>query len=69
MFIVFVIIIVVLIAIFAIQNATPVAVAFLFWKFEASVAVLIFLCALAGVIVGLILSAILRSKFTTRTTF
>jgi uncharacterized integral membrane protein len=68
MFIVLVLIIIILIAAFALQNATPVAVAFLLWKFEASVAVLIFLCALAGVIVGIILAVILKSKLSSRTT-
>ncbi len=67
MFIVLVLIIIILIAIFAFQNATPVTVAFLLWKFEASVAVLIFLCALAGVVVGMILAAIMKLKFSSRT--
>lgn len=61
-----VIFIIILIAIFAFQNAAPVAISFLFWKFEASVAILIFLCALAGVIVGMILSALLKLKLSTR---
>lgn len=54
--------IIVLIAIFAFQNAAPVAISFLFWKFEASVAVLIFLCTFAGVIIGVIISALLKLK-------
>ncbi len=57
-----VIFIVILVAIFAFQNASPVAISFLFWKIEASVAVIIFLCSLAGVIVGMILSALLKLK-------
>ncbi len=66
MFIIVVAVIVILIGIFALQNASPVAISFLFWKFEASVAVLIFLCALAGVIVGMIISALLKFKLSSR---
>lgn len=60
--------IITLVAIFAIQNATPVAISFLFWKFEASVAILIFLCAFAGVILGVVLSASLKSKLSSPST-
>lgn len=63
-----VITIIILIALFAFQNAAPVAISFLFWKFEASVAILIFLCTFAGVIVGVILSALLKSKLSSHST-
>jgi len=58
--------IIVLIAIFAFQNAAPVAISLLFWKFEASVAVLIFLCTFAGVIIGIIISALFKFKLYNR---
>lgn len=37
-----------IVTIFTVQNAAPVTIAFLFWKFEASLAVVLFLCVLAG---------------------
>ncbi len=47
-----------LIALFAAQNSGTVAVAFLFWKVEASLAVVVFLSVLAG---GLIVAMIVLS--------
>ena len=41
-----------LMIIFSVQNAAPVVVSFLTWKFEASLAVVILLCALTGILVG-----------------
>jgi uncharacterized integral membrane protein len=49
-------IIIVLVTIFSVQNAAPVAITFLTWKFEASLAVIIFLSVLAGIIVATIMS-------------
>jgi uncharacterized integral membrane protein len=40
-----------LVALFSVQNASPVAISFLFWRFEASLAIVIFLSALAGVLI------------------
>jgi putative membrane protein len=51
-----------LVAIFSVQNALPVTISFLFWKFEASLAIVIFLSALAGMIVGAIIVSLLRIK-------
>lgn len=49
---VFIILVVVaLVTIFSVQNAAPVAISFLFWKFEASLAIVLFLSMLAGVII------------------
>ncbi len=47
-----VLIIIVLVTIFLIQNAVPVTFSFFFWKFEASLAIVIFLSVLAGVIMA-----------------
>ncbi len=44
------------ISVFAIQNAAPVTVKFIFWQFESSLAVLIILAILAGMILILLLS-------------
>ncbi len=37
---------------FSVQNAAPVVVSFLSWKFEASLAVIIMLCMLIGGLIG-----------------
>ncbi len=47
--------VVVLVAIFSVQNASPVTISFLWWKFEASLAIVIFLSALAGIVVTVII--------------
>lgn len=37
---------------FSVQNAAPVVVSFFMWKFEASLAVVILLCVLTGMLIG-----------------
>ncbi|OAG27962.1 LapA family protein [Thermodesulfatator autotrophicus] len=44
------------IAVFAIQNAAPVTVKFLVWQFESSLAVLIILAMLAGMLLVFLIS-------------
>ncbi|WP_022852889.1 LapA family protein [Thermodesulfatator atlanticus] len=44
------------IAVFAIQNAAPVTVKFLVWQFESSLAVLIIIAILAGMLLVLLIS-------------
>lgn len=39
------------VAIFTIQNALPVSIVFLFWKFQASLAIVIFLSVLTGIVI------------------
>lgn len=56
------IIIIAVVAAFSAQNATPVAVSFLSWRFEASLALVIVLSLLAGIIAGMILLSWLRLK-------
>lgn len=58
----FVLIIVILVAIFSVQNADPVKFTFLFWKFEASLAIVIFLSVLTGLITGVISAFLMRRK-------
>ncbi|HMK60011.1 MAG TPA: LapA family protein [Dissulfurispiraceae bacterium] len=53
---------VLLVALFSVQNATPVVIAFFFWKFEASLAVVIFLSALTGALAAVIVYSSLRVK-------
>ncbi|HXY55871.1 MAG TPA: LapA family protein [Nitrospirota bacterium] len=57
---VFVIIIVAVVAIFSIQNSTPVSVMFLSWHFEASLAIIILLSVLTGLIIGMIVLLSIR---------
>lgn len=47
-------VIVALVTIFSVQNASPVAVSFLFWRFDASLAIVIFLSALSGILIAVI---------------
>jgi uncharacterized integral membrane protein len=51
-----------IVAIFSAQNAIPVAITFLLWKFEASLAIVIFLSVIVGVITGAIIVLLLRMK-------
>lgn len=48
--------------IFSVQNAAPVAVAFLSWKFEASLAVIIVLAVVTGILVGGVTASLWRLK-------
>jgi len=47
---------------FSVQNAGPVAVSFLFWHFEASLAVVIALCLLVGMIAGMTVLSWIRLR-------
>ena len=60
--IILLVIVLALVAAFSIQNAVPVFITFLFWKFEASLALVIFLSLLCGIIAGAIAVALLRRK-------
>lgn len=60
--IILLLIVVAIVAIFSVQNAMPVAITFLFWKFEASLAIVIFLSVLCGMITGAIIVSLLRIK-------
>jgi len=55
-------VIVLIVAIFSVQNAAPVAITFLFWQFQASLAIVIFLCVLAGIAIGVIGSFLAKMK-------
>lgn len=57
-----VLIIITVVTVFSVQNATPVAISFLFWKFEASLAIVLFLSVLAGVGIGIIGASLLRMR-------
>ena len=57
-----VLIIIAVVMVFSVQNAIPVAISFLFWKFEASLAIVIFLSVLAGVVIGVIGASLFRMR-------
>jgi uncharacterized integral membrane protein len=50
------------IAVFSVQNAVPVTISFFFWRFEASLAIVIFLSAVTGLIMGMIIGILFRKK-------
>ncbi len=52
---VIVIVVLAIVAIFSIQNALPVTVALLFWKFSASLAIVVFISLLIGAVIMLLL--------------
>ena len=54
------------VVIFSVQNAAPVSVAFLLWKFPASLAVVVFLAFVVGIVVTALLSLTLRLKSRSR---
>ncbi len=54
--IVLLLVIVALVTIFSVQNASPVAVSLLFWRFEASLAIVIFLSVLTGIVMAALFS-------------
>jgi len=58
----FILLIVVLVAIFSVQNAVPVTISFFFWRFDASLAIVIFLSVLTGLITGVIVALFLVPK-------
>ncbi len=50
-----------LITLFVLQNTLPVTVSFLFWKFEASLAIVIFISVILGMI--FVLTIIFAGRF------
>ena len=59
---IFAVLIIAGVTIFSVQNASPVAVTFLLWNFQASLAIVIFLSTLIGVIIGAIFFSVVRRK-------
>ena len=56
--------IIAVVAVFSAQNALPVSIVFLFWQFQASLAIVIFLSVLTGVIITSIIFLWLRIRRT-----
>lgn len=59
-FLIFIVGIIILVAIFSTQNSQPVSLSFLVWKFQASLAIVVFISALAGIIIGILASFFIR---------
>jgi len=63
MFILFLAVLVIAaVVIFSVQNAVPVSVTFLAWKFGASLAVIVFLVFVIGIVVTALFGLVLRLK-------
>jgi uncharacterized integral membrane protein len=60
--VIFIIAVIAAVAAFSVQNATPVSVAFLAWHCEASLALVVVLALLAGVLFGMVLMSLLRLR-------
>ncbi len=52
MILLLILLIIAVVVIFSIQNAMPAVITFLFWKFEASLAIVIFLSFVAGLVIA-----------------
>jgi len=60
--IILILILLLLMIIFTIQNYEDVKIKLLFWSFEASIAIVLFLTILIGIIIGLAISVVGRNK-------
>lgn len=56
------IVLLIIAGIFSFQNAVPVTVTFLLWKFEASLAIIVLLSVLGGILIGSIITLFMRFK-------
>lgn len=54
--------IIALVAVFSVQNAAPVTMSFLIWNFQASLAIVVLLSLVSGIVIASILFSILRLK-------
>jgi len=60
------VIVIVIVALFSVQNAIPVSISFLSWRFDASLAVIALLFFLSGMIAGMALLFWTRMRRTAR---
>lgn len=60
--IVLLLVIIILVSVFSVQNAVPVTLSFFLWRFEASLAIVIFLSVITGLITGIIIAILVRRK-------
>ncbi len=59
-FLVLIVCIVIFVAIFSTQNSHPVTFSFLIWTYQASLAIVVFLSVVLGVVAGILVSFLLR---------
>jgi putative membrane protein len=64
--IVLLLIIIILVSVFSVQNAVPVTLSFFLWRFEASLAIVIFLSVITGLITGIIIAILVRRKLSVK---
>jgi lipopolysaccharide assembly protein A len=57
-----IILIVAVVTVFSVQNAVPVTLSFVVWRFSASLAVLVFLSILTGMVIATLFSLFMRVK-------
>jgi len=55
-------VIIALVAAFSVQNAAPVTISFILWKFQASLAIVIFLSVLIGAVIATIIACWLSMR-------
>ncbi len=63
-----VLIIIAVVTVFSVQNAITVVISFLFWKFDASLAIVLFFSVLAGFVIGVSIASLIRPKSVSRPT-
>jgi putative membrane protein len=66
LFIVLLLVIIILVSVFSVQNAVPVTLSFFLWRFEASLAIVIFLSVITGLITGIIIAILVRRKLSAK---
>lgn len=59
-------VIIILVSVFSVQNAVPVTLSFFLWRFEASLAIVIFLSVITGLITGIIIAILVRRKLSAK---
>ena len=64
--IVLLLVIIILVSVFSVQNAVPVTLSFFLWRFEASLAIVIFLSVITGLITGIFIGILIRRKPSTK---
>ncbi len=64
--IVLLLVIIILVSVFSVQNAVPVTLSFFLWRFEASLAIVIFLSVISGLITGIIIAILVRRKLSAK---
>jgi uncharacterized integral membrane protein len=59
---VLIVLIVAVVTVFSVQNAVPVTLSFFVWRFSASLAVLVFLSVLTGILIATLFSLSMRLR-------